>query len=558
MAWAELSAAVAGARARFAQAAADPAFAQSSLLRDILLRHQRSAFGRRHGFERIAARCSPAAPGAGAGLAAWRDAVPAADYPQFASAIESMAAGAPGVLVDEQPVAYERTGGSTGGAKRVPLTGSGLALLRRGLFAWLDDLCLERPRAMRGSAYWSISPAARQPERTPDGTPVGLASDAEYFGEAAAAIAGTLCVPPAVAAIGDIDAWRRTTLRCLLADERLALVSVWSPTFWTELCRHAVAGRQALVEAIERGAWPDDLPRDIRAALPVPRPDPARAARIDTALAGAVPDWAAVWPGLALVSCWTHASAAAWVPPLAAALPGVEVQGKGLLATEALVSVPLCDGGDPVAAVGSTVIEFEADDGRCLGCHEVEAGGEYAILVTTSAGLYRYRLGDRVRVTGHWQRAPRLRLLGRGVSTSDLCGEKLDEAFVLACWHAVQSGAAGAAPVIAGRALRLVPQGLPRPGYRLLLDAAECGEAEAAHLARRLDAALARNPQYAYARQVGQLAPLAASRVPHLAARLQALALAGGQRLGDAKPGVLGRAGEPDLRSLEVPGWTAV
>ena len=559
MGWTELAATVAGACDRLQRDAADAGATQQALLRDILSRHRSCAFARAHGFDRVLDRCRRAAGGSMDGLVAWRDAVPPGDYERFAPSIEAMAAGEPGLLVDEPLAAFERTGGSTGGTKLVPLTASGLALLRQGLFAWLDDLCLERPAVMAGTSYWSISPASRRPEASAGGIRIGLASDAEYFGDAAAAVGSLLCVPPAVAAIDDIEAWRNTTLHYLLADERLAMVSVWSPTFWTELCRQAVEGRERLVDAIASGRRPDALPPAVDAALARLRADPQRALRVDAALRAPVPDWAAIWPRLALLSCWTHASAAAWVPSLAAAFPMLEIQGKGLLATEAIVSVPLCDGGDPVAAVGSTVIEFEDDGGRCFGCHEVEQGGEYAVLVTTSAGLYRYRLGDRVRVTGHWQHAPRLRLLGRGTATGDLCGEKLDEAFVLGCWQAAleaDGGTGGAASSGRGmrtmRTMRLVPVRTPVAGYVLVLDAADGGQGDAARLAMLLDERLAHNPQYAYARRLGQLAPVAACRVDRLAARLQALALAGGQRLGDAKPGVLGRVGEPDLASFAV------
>jgi hypothetical protein len=157
--------------------------------------------------------------------------------------------------------------------------------------------------------------------------------------------------------------------------------------------------------------------------------------------------------------------------------------------------------------------------------------------MTTSAGLYRYRLGDSVRVTGWWHRTPRLRLLGRTVGSSDLCGEKLTEAFVIACWRGLDDPGRG----------RLVPQSKPHPHYRLVLDAVEHDEASAATLALRLDQALRKNPQWAYARDLGQLGALVPQRLSILAARLQAQSIALRQRLGDAKPAVLGRLDEPDL-----------
>jgi hypothetical protein len=522
MGWAELAACVAGARARLAESAHKPREAQEALLRGILRRHAGSAFGRRHGFASLQT------------LADYQQAVPPCGPESLAGDVDAMARGETGLLVDEPLLAFERTGGSTGGARLVPLTQSGLVCLRLGLFAWLDDLQMNQPLAMQGTSYWSISPAARAASATPGGVPIGLASDAAYFGAAAPAIASVLAVPPAVALLEGMDDWRMVTLQCLLANPRLALVSVWSPTFWLELCRHAVARRDELAQAMAAGRWAGDVPTHLLAHLGAPVRNPQRARLVLQALSGATPDWAAIWPGLALVSCWTHASAAPWGAELARQFPDVRVQGKGLLATEGLISIPLSDGGDPVAAVTSTVLEFEADDGRVYACDEVQLGGEYGVLMTTSAGLYRYRLGDRVRVTGWWHATPRLLLLGRGAGGSDLCGEKLTEAFVMQCWVAL--GVPGGA--------RLVPHAAPAPHYRLLVDAAGHGHEDAARLAVLVDRALRANPQYAYARDLGQLGPLLACRVPQLASHMQAVSLAQGQRLGDAKPSVLGRLGE--------------
>jgi len=530
MGWTELAAHVDGARARFAAAAATPRAAQEALLASIMAHHAGSDFGRRHGFAQID------------GLAAFQRMVPLRDPQQHAADIAAMAEGDSRRLVDEPLLAFEYTGGSSGAARLIPLTASGLAALQNGLYAWIDDLCTARPAVTAGSSYWSISPVARAPGITRGGVRIGLASDAAYFGAAAPALASVLAVPPAVASIAAIDDWRMLTLQILLCDASLALVSVWSPTFWLELCRHAVLRRAELAQAIADGRWAAAIPSALQVALPAPAADPARARMVAAALSAARPDWPAIWPQLALISCWADASAGPWAQQLSREFPAAPVQGKGLLATEGMLSVALCDGGDPVAAITSSVIEFEDDHGRVLACDEVQCGAEYAVVMSTSAGLYRYRLGDRVRITGWWSGAPRMRLLGRGSDCSDLCGEKLTEAFVLASCASIG--------IDAGLAARLLPQLQPAPRYELLLDAQTLDAHAAAQLALRLDEALSANPQYAHARELGQLGAVSARRIDLLAARLQALSQARGQRLGDAKPGVLGRVDDPDLAQL--------
>jgi hypothetical protein len=62
---------------------------------------------------------------------------------------------------------------------------------------------------------------------------------------------------------------------------------------------------------------------------------------------------------------------------------------------------------------------------------------------------------------------------------------------------------------------------------------------EARRLAVQLDQRLARNPQYAYARQIGQLAPVSAVRVAAAWDRYVQHECKRQRRLGDIKPSVL-------------------
>ena len=104
-------------------------------------------------------------------------------------------------------------------------------------------------------------------------------------------------------------------------------------------------------------------------------------------------------------------------------------QKKGLLATEGVITIPRANAGN-VAAVLSHFLEFLDDQGRPHLVHEVEPGAEYSVAITTGGGLWRYRLGDRVRVTGFLQRTPLLEFIGKEDGVCDLRGEKLHPAFV--------------------------------------------------------------------------------------------------------------------------------
>jgi hypothetical protein len=489
-----------------------PHEAQSDQLRDIVSLHAGSEFGRRHGFDLVKdpddfrARVSICAP------------------EHFERDIRRMAVGEIGPLCARPIVTFEQTSGSHSGGRLVPYTAEGLAAFRRAVLPWLHDLIGSRPGIAGGRAYWTISPVGRP--RNGEGATLGLSTDAQYFGpEVAPLIAGLSAAPMALAEVEDIDAWRYLVLRFLVEARDLTLISVWSPTFLTGLLDKMLRYADRLVADVAAGtvSWPGIA----SAACPARfEPDPERAREIAAAFSDIDPDMERVWPSLDTISCWAHGSSSRFVDEVADRLPRAWIQPKGLLATEAAVSIPLADFPWPVLAVDSGFYEFVDEDGNSFLCDEVETGGSYRVVVTTHSGLYRYELGDRVTIHGWAEATPMIEFVGRGGLVSDLCGEKLAEAFV----HEVLGDEPGFA---------MVAPTTDAAGYALFLDASRWDERSATARARALEDRLTGNPHYAYARRLGQLAPLKAVRVLDPLSRYYEACLARGQRVGEIKPPVL-------------------
>lgn len=505
--------------ARFLRSLSAPEETQLHVLRGILARNAGCEYGRRHGFRELHS------------YELYRGRVPVCSYEDIRAGVERMASGESHVLTAEPVCAWEETGGSSAGAKLVPYTHQGLREFRAGLQPWLESLHALAPATARGKAYWSISPAGRPAKQTACGMPIGLGGEAAYFGDdLAQQLLARLAVPPATGHIANMDAWRRASLLHLVACENLALISVWSPTFLLELLRHLVLDAKDVAAAL-RGRR-DGLAEI--AGIAGPPIDASRADLLMDVVQAGVIDWRRLWPAMAVISCWDHARAAPYARELSAMFPGVTLQGKGLLATEALVTLPVDPRHDPVLALESGFFEFVASDGRARMATELDVGAEYELLLTTSSGLYRYAIGDRVLVTGRLHDTPTLRFLGRAGIRSDLCGEKLDEAFV--------------ATILAGAGIgfgMLMPRPAPA-SYVLILDAAQVSPGQKAGIARRIDDALCANPQYAYARRLGQLSPVGAVCVDHPVQRWLEHGHARGQRLGDIKLPAL-HAGEDAL-----------
>lgn len=477
-----------------------PQEVQRARLLNYLRQNRDTAFGAHFGFGRIRS------------IGAYQARIPIADYEQMRPWIARIAEGEQRVLTEAPVIMMERSSGSTGGDKLIPYTQELLDEFAQATNPWIFSLYLNRPSLLGTRSYWSISPAARASERTPGGLPIGFVDDAEYFGPAARwAIRRMMSVPSAVAQIQDIDNWRHATAQHLLRDSMLGLISVWNPSFLTLLMQHIERARP-LHQA--------QLPRH-RARL----------------LEGA--DWPQkLWPKLSLISCWTDGRAQDALRALRRYFPRIEIQGKGLLATEGVISTPVQKLGRPeqpgaALAVGSHFLEFipQSDpQGRPHLAHALEPSERYAPLLTTAGGLYRYRLGDEVVCTGRLHNTPTIRFLGKLDQSCDLRGEKLTAA-------QVERGL-----VEVCEKLELQPNfTLLTPykddeemGYRLYVQGVDAAVLPA--LASALEDALMRSYHYRYCRELGQLRAVQAQLVERAAQKFEAAMLARGVRAGDIKP----------------------
>lgn len=555
----------------------DPALAQQAWLTRQLTRDADSEFGQTHDFATLR------------GYDDFARRVPLSDYADVESAVTRIRRGAPAVLGSSPVTHLVPTSGSSGARKLIPFTADLARAFDAAIAPWMADLVRQRPGVRGGPAYWSISPltdstgdetaewasasgAATTGDETaeraltsaaattdddtderasasgaatispPGSIPVGFADDTEYLGGSKAwLLRRVLAVPSSVRHVRSDSEFWALTLLALLRRGDLRLVSVWHPSFLELLVGRAQRFWSELTGAIASGAnpWLAALPADVRREWQA-KPSPLRARTLERLGPDAWERW---WPQLEVVSCWGEQAAAPGWRRLKERLPQVLVQPKGLLATEAVVTVPV--GAALPLAITSHFFEFESlADGTIRRAHELERGAQYAVIVSNGAGLWRYRLGDVVECSGLLAATPSLRFLGRRDAVSDLRGEKLSEPFVAECLRVLWED--GAVPDPSGMrtaVLRAVDDG-SAGGYELLLaDEIPANVRDA--LAQRMDNLLHANPHYTVARRLGQLSPVRAVPVDAAFAMndVHHQADARAVRLGDIKPRVLIRAG---------------
>lgn len=475
-----------GPTRKFESALADPERAQRQILRDLLTRNRGCAFGKQYGFEGIR------------NAREFQESVPIASYDDLLPWIERIKNGEPDILTTEPVLAFEKSSGSVSASKYIPYTPSLRSQFHAALAPWITDMHRSFPRVAAGAAYWVVTPLSRQEEGTAGGIPIGFESDTEYFGCVQRwALNRTMAVPPELARTADLDDCIYLTLRFLLQARALSFISVWSPSFLLIFLERLQQHGDRLVSDLMTGR------ADVAARLPVRLTrllvcDATQARNLRAMLRRGEIDPKVLWPRLALISCWTSAAAASIKTELEERFPEVPIQGKGLLATEGVVSIPIEKYGAPVAAVTSHFLEFLNEDSNqsCM-VHELTEGREYAIVMTTGGGLWRYRPGDRVRVVGFAKKTPLLEFVGKEDCVSDLRGEKLNVIFVA---NALSKFESCRRAVFA----MLSPSDAHTPYYSLFFE----GRILEPDLAVQLDRRLQENPHYAYCRLVGQLGEL--------------------------------------------------
>jgi len=470
----------------FALALGNPEEAQRRLLLTLLKQNQDCAFGRQYGFARINA------------VREYQKRVPIVTYDDLEPWIERIKKGERAVLTSEPVLAFEKSSGSASGAKYIPYTQTLRKQFQSALAPWITDMHRAFPGIARGCAYWLVTPLSRGREMTDGGIPIGFESDTEYFGPVEQWILRkTMAVPPELARVPELEDCIYLTLRFLLQARSLSFISVWSPSLLL-----------ILLDRLEQHG--ERLARDLfdgKATIARPLPpkltgsllrNGRQARNLQAMLRRGRVEPGHLWPNLELISCWTSAASASMKSEVQERFPGVPIQGKGLLATEGIVSVPIASYKTPVAAVTSHFLEFfDEDFGECRLASELEEGREYSVILTTGGGLWRYRLADRVRVTGFAEQTPLLEFIGKEDCVSDLRGEKLNALFVantldkLACCRTATFA-------------MLAPCQADKPYYTLFLESAHSDH----NLPAQLDESLRANPHYAYCRRIGQLGNL--------------------------------------------------
>jgi hypothetical protein len=469
---------------------------QKQLLDELIESHATSDFGRDHALKSVKS------------IEDFKAAVPVRSYEDLRPYMERVFQGQTTALLPpgHDVLMFSLTSGTTGKPKHIPVTQRFADTMRRGSNIWGIAALRDHPAGWLRPILRISSPMCEY--KSPTGIPCGAISGLLMQNQMK--IVRKMYVTPATAAsIEDPQVKYYTICRCGVGRD-VSMIITANPSSTITMIETGQQHAERLIRDISDGTLnpPGDLPRNIAEAVKF-KPDKTLARKMQ---AGLDRDGILLprhfW-NPSLLANWTGGTLKLYLNRLGNLFGDVPVRDLGLLASEGRFSLPLSTGtSSGIAEIMGNFFEFipaeqrDSEQPDTLSAHELQVGQEYFLIVTNWAGLWRYDLDDRVKVTGYMGKTPIFEFLSRGLHTANITGEKITE-------HQVVEAMQITARQINTHVDTFVLQGHfdTVPYYQLRIEAAQNDNLD--EIAEVMDRVLSElNVEYGAKRKSGRLGPI--------------------------------------------------
>lgn len=370
-------------------------------------------FGKRHGFSGIT------------GIDDYRERVPLSDYSDFAESIARMRTGERNVLTVYEPVSFCRTSGSTGEPKYIPISAAALERCSDAIERYKNRFVREN-----GGKRLLVSSF-----RTDPGKPLAdevLLSEAYYrhlYLKGGMDMSGYVGGIDTIFTSGKWDImyaklWAALAEKDIILTEALFLYEILSFFSWFKDNRNAVLHdmRERNIPGTVR------LPDAVKAYLLGLEPPEGRLDKIERECEKGFEGIAGRLWNIGLVSGIGNSSALSEEAALKFYIGDIPIHYYCYCASECFIGISAEINRCRYALLPrNAFFEFLPEDGKGSGTvlpSEVTIGMEYEPVITNFSGLYRYRMGDVVRITGMSGKCPIMEFVRRKGQALNIAGEK--------------------------------------------------------------------------------------------------------------------------------------
>ncbi len=444
-------------------------------------------FGKDHGFAGIRT------------LEDFQKQVPVANYEQFAKYINAVAAGDTNALVpaSEKLLQFTITTGSTGVPKLNPVTNTWLKEYRNAWNVWGLKMFVDHPahigsKMLQMSGTWDMG-------TTPGGYQISMVS-ALLTRIQSPLLKPYYLIPTIVNSIPDPVARHYVALRLSILED-VGWILLMNPGTLIRLAEIGNTHADELLKDLTDGTLTKrfEIPDVVRRELAVRhlKPNAAGARRLRKMAASRGSLLPKDYWKQPVISCWLGGTAGFQSRYLEQYFGASPTRDMGLVSSEGRHTIPIADGVPMgVTSIESGFYEFlpldqvGCDQPDVLQGHELQEGSEYRILMTTSAGYFRFDIGDIVKCRGFVGQAPLLEFIQKSARVGDLEGEKVTEHQVIEAAHKAAENVGFHLGLLSAIPVRLEHQ---QPRYDFLAESSDFSDDNQAHaFLAMLDAELAK------------------------------------------------------------------
>ncbi|AEF85099.1 GH3 auxin-responsive promoter superfamily [Treponema primitia ZAS-2] len=413
------------------KASKDGKKAQDGTLRHILDLSKDTVYGKEHHFDEILK-----ADTADELFKRYQNYVPANNYEDLQPYIERHKQGEAGILFPGKPKLYATTSGTTKEPKWIPVTETYYREVYKGMNQlWFYLMMREKPHVWYGPSASLVGKSIEG--AAPDGTVYGSLSgimqrDIPKFMHV------LHTAPAEVFHIADYKARYYAIMRMAIGRNVHCIITA-NPSTLVEMQTNANEFYDEYVKDVEQGTLSRlfTIPEEIRSAIEAKlTPNPGRAAELRALKAKygkVLPKH--YWPELQTICVWFCGNTQVYFNKIKDSFPTTTVFHEfSYMSTECKAGLVLKSNSPDTVVFGHKIYfefihesEMDNPNPRIYQIYEVEKGQRYCMLVTTSAGLYRYNMNDLLEITGYYNQFPTLKFIQKLNGTISLTGEKLHE-----------------------------------------------------------------------------------------------------------------------------------
>lgn len=311
-------------------------------------------------------------------------------------------------IVNPSAILWEKTSGSSQKKKLIPYNRYALRDFRDMIVYWTADLLMTSKSLIIRKIFFSVSLHLD--------TNSGIENDTDYLPwYFQLFFKKYLLIPKDLQKIKDSHSFNLYLCSHLLLDRDINILFIWSPTYLISLMEFIKENKIELLKILKMKNFEYNLIN-----FPIHARNERGIDEIEKLINSGQ------WKEIDVISCWVDGSSKYFLDELKTYFPNAEIQGKGLLATEAPITYPSKVTNGYLPLINNIFYEFLDSHKQVKLIHELEIGKKYELIISNRSGLIRYQMNDIIEITSFFQATPCFKFISRTGMSVDLTGEKLD------------------------------------------------------------------------------------------------------------------------------------